>query len=80
MERITGNIGGVAQPGLRFHITKRRKDDSMFSAEGDFFMLQNSKGQVIVDTLVPDNAVVAALTVNSILRSILMSPGCRASM
>ena len=47
IERITGNIGGVAQPGLRFHITKRRKDDSMFSAEGDFSMLQNSKGKVM---------------------------------
>ena len=69
IERITGNIGGVAQPGLRFHITKRRKDDSMFSAEGDFFMLQNSKGQVIVNTLVPDN-MVGRLTVRSILRSL----------
>lgn len=69
IERIAGNIGGVAQPGLRFHITKRRKDDSMFSAEGDFFMLQNSKGQVIVNTLVPDN-MVGRLTVRSILRSL----------
>ena len=69
IERIAGNIGGVAQPGLRFHITKRRKDDSMFSAEGDFFMLQNSKGQVIVNTLVPDN-MVGRLTVRPILRSL----------
>jgi hypothetical protein len=69
MERITGNLGGVVQPGLRFHITTQRKDGSMFSAEGDFFMLQNSRGQVIVNTLVPDN-VVGRLTVRSILRSL----------
>ena len=69
MERITGNIGGVVQPGLRFHFATRRKDGSMFSAEGDFFMLQNSRGQVIVNTLVPDN-VVGRLTVRSILRSL----------
>ena len=69
MERITGNIGGVAQPGLRFHIMKQRKDGSMFSATGDFFMLQNTRGQVIVDTLVPDN-IFGGFTIRSMLRSL----------
>ena len=69
MERITGNVGGVAQPGLRFHIMKQRKDGSMFSATGDFFMLQNSRGQVIVDTLVPDN-IFGGFTTRSMLRSL----------
>jgi hypothetical protein len=55
MERITGKIGGLDQPGLRFHITKRRKDGVLWSGEGDFFRLQNSKRQVIIDSLVVAN-------------------------
>ena len=55
MERITGKIGGLDQPGLRFHITKRREDGVLWSGEGDFFRLQNSKRQVIIDSLVVGN-------------------------
>jgi hypothetical protein len=60
MERITGTIGGRDQPGLRFHIKRERNDGSIWSGEGDFFLLQNSKCQVIVDTLVVEDRATRA--------------------
>jgi hypothetical protein len=69
MVRITGKIGGVEQPGLRVMVTHQRKDGSSWSGEGDFFMLQNSKCQVIVDTLT-GAGIAGRFAIRSILDSL----------
>ena len=51
MVQITGNIGGVDQPGIRLHFTALKVGGEVFTGNSDFYRVRTPQHEVLVNTM-----------------------------